>query len=69
MVFGQLAGSALLRRKVQSSGADNPEPNIVVLVVRIVVVPVSDGAVSRIVVPTATAFDAVRARSGSHARV
>ncbi len=65
----QFAGSALLRCKLQSSGADNPETDIVVLVVRIVVVPVSHGAVRRIVVPAAAAFDAVRARSGSHAKV
>jgi len=69
LVFGQFAGSALLRRKVQSSGADHPESDIVVLVVRVVVVPVGHGAVRRIVVPTAAAFDAVRARSGFHAKV
>lgn len=75
MVFGQFAGSTLLRRKVQSSGADHPESDIVVLVVlvvlvvRVVVVPVGHGAVRRIVVPTAAAFDAVRARSGFHAKV
>ena len=69
MVFSQFSGSALLRRKLQSSMAHNPEPDIVVLIVRIVVVPISDGAVRRIVVPTAAAFDTVRARSGPHAIV
>lgn len=69
LAFGQFAGSALLRRKMQSSGTHHPEPDIVVLVVRVVVVPVGHGTVRRIVVPTAAAFDAVRARSGFHAKV
>lgn len=48
-----------------NSGSHNPEPEKSAPVVRIAKAPVSDGAVSRIVVPTATAYDAPRARSGS----
>ena len=45
--------------------AQNTEPPVVVLVIRVVVVPVGDGAVRGIVVPTTPAINAVRARACS----
>ena len=55
----------LVSLRPQNSGAHNPEPDIVALVARIDADPVGYGATRCIVVPTATATDAVRARSGS----
>ena len=63
------AGSRLVLRMLwcfpQGSGAHNPKPKIVVLVTRVIVVAIGNRRVRSIVVPTAAAFDAVRARSRS----
>lgn len=64
------AGSRLvlqtLRCIPQGSGAHNPETDVVVLVIRVVVIAIGNCGVGRIVVPTAAPYDAVRARSRSH---
>ena len=65
----KLTGSVLSLCVCTGLGAKQTEPYIVVPVVRIVVVPVGNGAVGSIVVPAAAAFDTVRARGRSHARL
>ncbi len=55
----------MLRCMPRGSGANNPEPDIVVLIIRVVVVTIGNRSVRRIVVPTAAAYDTVRARSRS----
>ena len=44
------------------SGANEPETNVVVAVVRVVVVPVRNRTVVGVVVPATAAFEAVGAR-------
>ena len=54
--------------KAYRAGTHNTETKVVVAVVRVVVVPIRHGTVRSIVVPRATAFDAVRTgrRAGHH---
>lgn len=56
----------LLRCILQGSAAQDPEPDIVVLVIRVVVVTVGNSGVRSIIVPTTAAFDTVSARGRSH---
>ena len=51
------------------AGTNNTETVVVVAVVRVVVVPVSNRAVRGVVVPRATAFDAVIARRSAGSTV
>lgn len=55
-----MVGSALVPALLQSSGANHPKTNVVVLIVRVVVVTIGSGQVVCAVIPAAATYDTVR---------